>query len=90
MVYILLFNDLISRHNILEIRNNERLLYFKMPQSHCFMPLKQLLHALETLNLSFSEMQTKETESFSSILCNRMLGENKSHQRKPASKTPEE
>ena len=37
------------------------------------MRLKQLLHALEALNLSFSEMQTKETESFSSILCNRML-----------------
>ena len=73
MVYILLFNDLISRHNILEIRNNERLLHFKMPQSHCFIRLKQLLHTLETLNLSFSEMQTKETESFSSILCNRML-----------------
>ena len=28
------------------------------------MRLKQLLHALEALNLSFSEMQTKETESF--------------------------
>ena len=37
------------------------------------MRLKQMLHALEALNLSFSEMQTKETESFSSILCNRKL-----------------
>ena len=37
------------------------------------MRLKQLIHTLDTLNLSFSEMQTKETESFSSILCNRML-----------------
>ena len=39
-----------------------------MPQSHCFIRLKQLFHTLEALNLSFSEMQTKEDRIFFFLL----------------------